>query len=67
MYIKVSKDKKCQDTFDEEEEGTCQDLQEGPPRKRNYLLGGGLLVIQASPVGECSRNASVSLYQTALL
>ena len=40
----------------------------GPPKTWNYLLEDGPLVIQASiPLGECSRNPSVSVYQLALL
>ena len=39
----------------------------GTQEKRNYPLEGGALVVQASPLGECSRNPSVSVYQLALL
>ena len=38
------------------------------PPDWNYLLEGGPIVVQASPLGECSRNhLSVSVYQLALL
>ena len=36
-------------------------------KKRNYLLEGGPLVVQAAPLGECSRNPSVSVHQLVLL
>ena len=36
-------------------------------QKRNYLLECRPLVVQASPIGKCSRNPSVSVYQLALL
>ena len=36
-------------------------------KKQNYLLKGGPLVLQTSPLGECSGNPSVSVYQLALL
>ena len=40
-----------------------------PPQKKrnqNYILEGGTLVVQASRLGECSRNPSVSVYQLVL-
>ena len=39
----------------------------GTNKNWNYLLEDGSLVVQASPLGECSRNPSVSVYQLALL
>ena len=39
----------------------------GEPPKMELPSGGRPLVVQASPLGECSRNPSVSVYQLALL
>ena len=37
-----------------------------PPPKHNYLREGRPLIIQASPLGQCSRNPSVPVYQLVL-
>ena len=38
-----------------------------PPQNWNYLLEGGPLIVQAFPLGECSRNPSGSVHQLVLL
>ena len=45
---------------------TSNTMREDPP-KWNYFLEGKPLVIQASPLGECPRNPSVSVYQLVVL
>ena len=39
----------------------------GTPKKDNYFMQGRPLVVQVSPLAECSRSPSVSGYQLALL
>lgn len=46
----------------------CLTKEAPPPQKKwNYLLEGGPLEVQASPVGEYSRSPSVSVFQLAVV